>query len=184
MRINWVFSAKFYPGPEIDLEGLRGIGPSWGSDRSWRACETDNVICDDFGRGRELLNRQFQNRCNFYIPRRHFQSFGRPEKVKVYDGEFTEEVTDIEDIVAMHLAASQSDLLLLAGFDLSSIPDDLDRMERHRAWNRIGLIRSIIAADPDIQWVAVDHANKLDKRYNDLPNLTRDTMENVLKLLL
>ena len=121
--------------------------------------------------------------CNFYIPRKHFQEIGRPLGVKFYDGDFLELVDDLEDIVAMHLVASKSDIVLLAGFDLSIQNTPQDRFAQHRLKNRLGLMRSAFVNNPEIQWVLVDHPKEVDKAFSDLSNLTCDVMKNVLNLL-
>jgi len=183
MRINWVFASFWIPDVTIDMDGVKNTGPSWGSWKSWRACSTDNVICHDRGRAQELLNRAFQAVCNFYVPRKYYQELGRPVGIKLYDGDFLEEAPDLEDIIAMHLAAANSDIVLLAGFDFSKPMLVDDKFEMHKIKNRLGLTRQVIASNQDIQWVIVDHAAEMDTAFTELPNLTRDTVNNVLQLL-
>lgn len=183
MRINWIYSATYNPEPEVDIESIKQTGPSWGSWRSWRACNTDNVICHNRPKAIDLVDREFYKNCNFYIPRKHFQEIGRPLGVKFYDGDFLELVDDLEDIVAMHLVASKSDIVLLAGFDLSTQNTPQDRFVQHRLKNRLGLMRSAFVNNPEIQWVLVDHPKEVDKAFSDLSNLTCDVMKNVLNLL-
>ena len=184
MRVNWVIASGYQLDPALDPDQLKLVGPIWGSWRTWRACSTDNVICNDFPKSRELLDRAFQAVCNFYVPRKFYQDLGRPIGLKLYDGEFGQDVDHLEDIVAMHLAASVSDIVLLLGFDFAEIQLPEDQLKKHKINNWHGLIRSIIASDNRIQWVAVDHPIELDKSYQNLPNLTCDTMENALKLLI
>jgi hypothetical protein len=45
------------------------------------------------------------------------------------------------------------------------------------------LTRSLIAGHPNTQYVLIDHQKKLEKTFQDLPNLTCDSLGNVLKLL-
>jgi hypothetical protein len=103
--------------------------------------------------------------------------------VKLYEGEFTQEVDCPDDIVALHLVSNISDIVLLAGFDLSKKEKALDRFQEHKDFNYYALIQSIITANPDTQWVLVDHPNSVDKSFKKLSNLTCDIMPNVLKLL-
>jgi len=103
--------------------------------------------------------------------------------VKLYDGDFSPEVDDIEDIVALHLAAAQSDIVLLLGFDWVMPKDVTDRLVRHKLTNRHGLMRGVIDGSPNVQWVAVD-SEEMDKSYRSLPNLTSDSLRNVLQLLI
>ena len=183
MQVTWVFSAGYSPGPEVDLSAAKGVGPTWGSWKSWRACNTDNVICHDRAKARELLDRNFQTTCNFYLPKDHFQSLGRPSGVNLYSGDFSETIDDLEDVVAMHLVGHSSNIVLLAGFDLSTQEPAKDRLEQHRIQNRLGLMYRLFADTPKTQWVLVDHPKKLDKAYSKLENITCDTMESVLQLL-
>ena len=183
MQINTVFSASYNPGPEIDIAVLKDIGPTWGSWRSWRACLTDNVVCYENSRARQMLERNFQNLCNLYISKASYQDLGRPQGVKLYDGNYIETVVDLEDIITMHLVAPISNIVLLFGFDFTTpeTPDDV--FKRHQIQNRHGLQRQAIASNPEIQWVLVDHFNDIDKNYKELINLTCDKMKNVLHLL-
>ena len=183
MRVNWVIAAGHQIDPGLDLDQLKNIGPSWGSWKTWRSCSTDNVICHDLAKSKELVSRAFQAVCNFHVPRSFFQDLGRPMGLKLYDGDYKQQVESIEDIIAMHFAAANSDIVLMLGFDLSKPHTTEDRFEQHRITNYHGLIRSTIANAPETQWVAVDHTQSLDKAYQNLPNLTCDQMENVLKLL-
>jgi len=184
VRVNWVVPSNYQIDPTVDPTQLKLVGPLWGSWRTWRSCTTDNVICYDFAKARELLDRAFQSVCNFYLPRRYYQELGRPLGVKLYDGEFAHDLDHPEDIVTMHLAAGVSDIVLLLGFNFGDIVLPEDKLAQHKLKNWHGLIRSVIAADPKIQWVAVDHPAQFDKSYQNLPNLTCDTMANALKLLI
>lgn len=183
MNISWVYADSCQLDATIDVEKIKNIGPTWGSWRTWRSCATDNVVCDDISKIRELMQRAFQAVCNFYIPNRHYRTLDCPKGFKVYDGNFELEVDHIEDIVAMHLASVGSDIVLLKGFDLSAPTFTEDPFENHKIRNYHGLIRSIISNNPDTQWVLVDHPADLDKAYQTLTNLTCDQMENVIQLL-
>jgi hypothetical protein len=184
MKVTWIVAAGYSPDKPIDSESLKKIGPIWGSHRTWRDYNTDNVVCHDLDRGRQLIVRAFQAVCNLYLPKKHFADLGRPLGVRLYDGDFDQPVDDIEDIISMHLASQNSDICLLVGFDLA-LPESIeDRYQAHVIKNRHGMIRSVIAATPNVQWAVIDHSGNLDKSYQKLPNLTRDTMENALKLLI
>lgn len=184
MRINWVYANGHQIDPAVNIDTIKSIGPSWGSWKTWRPCQTDNVICHDLAKCRELMQRAFQAVCNFYIPRGFYQDLGRPLGTRLYDGDFKSDVDDIEDIIAMHLVAASSDLVLLTGFDLGAKELPADPLEKHKLKNRAGLIRSVIVGYPDVQWVLIDHATELDVAYQNLSNLTCDSLKNVLQLLL
>ncbi len=183
MRINWVVAADYRLDPAVSVDSIKAVGPVWGSHRTWRDMGTDNVICHDVERARQLIDRAFQAVCNFYLPKKFFVDLGRPLGVKLYEGDFDQSVKDIEDIIVMHLAGRSSDIVLMLGFDLD-LPDSIpDRLRAHEIKHRHGLMRSAISGNPDVQWVLLDN-NKVHQSYKELPNLTCDTMENALKLLI
>lgn len=183
MRINWVFEDSYVLDPTINVDLVKNIGPTWGSWRTWRSCSTDNVICHDRAKAQSLLERAFQAVCNFHIPKKYYADLGRPLRVKLYDGDFDHDIQRPENIVALHLAQKQSDIVLLVGFDLGPIVWPDDPFETKQLKDYHGMVRSLFATDPNIQWVLVDHAPELDKAYQDLTNLTCDKFANVLQLL-
>lgn len=174
MRINWVFAEGYKIEAKVDQ--IKSIGPTWGSWKTFKKCSTDNVICHDAKKSQELIAKAIQAVCNFYIPKKYYADLGKPIGVKLYEGEFPESVAHAEDIVSMHLAANQSDIVLLAGFDFS-------KAEKENQKPYLGMARSVINTDPNVQWVLVDHSNDLDPAFQNLSNLTCDSFENVLKLL-
>ena len=184
MRISWVYAQGYSLDPTVDINKIKDVGPTWGGWQTWRSCGTDNVICHELSKARELTQRAFHAVCNFYIPKKNYESLSRPVGVKLYEGEFPQETLAIQDIISLHLAAQNSDIVLMMGFDLATpvLPED-DRFEKHRILNQHGLIRGVVSGNPDVQWVVVDHAGDLDKAYQILPNLTCDNMENVIQLL-
>jgi hypothetical protein len=80
-----------------------------------------------------------------------------------------------DDIVALHLASNRVDIVLMLGFDLTRI----DPKNHHY----LGHVLSVIKQHPDTQWVLVDHPAEFDKNFQDLANLTCDSLGNVLQLL-
>ena len=183
MRVCWAVAAGHTIDPAVEIDSMKAIGPIWGSWKTWRGCSTDNVICHDRQRARELLDRAFQAVCNFYLPRSQYEFLQRPLGIKLYEGDYQQEVDDIEDIIALHLAAASADLVLMLGYDLAKLPANDDRFEQHKLINRHGLIRGTIAATSQVQWVMIDPADDLDRAYQTLPNLTCDTMKSALQLL-
>lgn len=184
MLVNWIFADGYQLDPTIESERIKSIGPTWGSWRTWRSCNTDNVICHDLTKASELIGRAFQAVCNFYVPKKFYQELGRPMGVKLYDSEFAFETEHIEDIVSMHLASESSDIVLLVGFDLSTPVPSNDKVTETKILHYHGMLRSKIQNSEKVQWVLVDHRNPLDIAYQNLSNLTCDTMENALKLLI
>jgi len=183
MKISWVVADGYTFDPTIHLNQVKDIGPVWGSWRTWRSCGTDNVISHEFKKSQELLQRAFQAVCNFYIPKHDYQGHGRPMGVKLYDGEYNSQLDRVEEIIAMHLAAQSSDIVLMLGFNLVMPENITDKLEQHKIKNYHGLVRSAIAANENVQWVAVDHASTPDQAYSTLPNFSCDVMDNVLQLL-
>jgi hypothetical protein len=183
MNISWILANGLIPDPELDLAKLKEIGPFWGGWQTWRSCGTDNVICNDFDRAQSLLVRKFNEGCNFYIPNTIYQRLDHPTAVKLYDGTTELDLENKEEIIAMHLAGSQSDLVLLLGFDWQPRPKNPDRLQEHRAQNYRTLIKQAIAENSQVQWVLIDHTPELMLELKDLPNITQDSLASVLKLL-
>lgn len=185
MKISWVVATGYQLDPVLDIETIKHIGPIWGGYTTWRSCGTDNVVCHSVSRAQELVRRNFHQKCNFYTYHENFQIIGRPNNIKLYHGmgDFELAVDNIDDIVAMNLAASTSDIVLLLGFDFGNPEQPGDQFELHKITNRHGLIRSCIAQNSQVQWLVVDHSGVMNTRYAELSNLSSDKMENVLQLL-
>ena len=183
MNVSWVLANSLVLDPTVDIEAIKAVGPFWGGWQTWRSCGTDNVICNDFNRAQSLLTRKFNEGCNFYIPNTIYQSLDRPPRVRLYDGTTNLDLENKEEIIAMHLAASQSDIVLLLGFSWQPQPKNPDRLQEHRAQNYRNLIKQVMVENQTVQWVLIDHAPKIMLELNDLPNLTQDTLSSVLKML-
>ena len=183
MNISWVLADSVLLDPLQDIVALKNVGAFWGSWRTWRSCETDNVICNDSVKANDLIKQNFQKNCNFYISNAVFQQLGRPEEVRLYEGAFTHDVDHQDEIVAVHLVTGTSDIVLLLGFNFTEHMPLADRLQEHRAQNYRGLIRQAIKDNTHIQWVLVDHPGELGKDMSNLENLTVDTMQNVLALI-
>jgi len=182
MNISWVMSDSVELDPTQDIGSLKQVGALWGSWRTWRACETDNVICHDQTKAVELIKRNFQTHCNFYIPNSIYHNIDRPEGVRLYQGEFVHDVIQQEEIVAVHLAAAASEIVLLLGFDLTELVPDSDRLKTHQAHHHRNLLRQAIKDNQQVQWVVVDHLGPLDPNLINLPNISLDSLQTVLTL--
>ena len=178
LKLAWVLADAAAHDPEMDPERIKNIGSTWGSWKTWRSCKTDNVICHDLGQAKNLVLRNFHQQCNFYVPETSYQDLERPSGVKLYKGDFKHEVTNQEEIVTLHLAASQNDILLLFGFNLQE-RELTDRFQKHQWHNYKRLIRQLIVEDPDKQWILVNHPGELAEDFDGLPNLSHDTLENI-----
>jgi hypothetical protein len=182
MNINWVLANSAQIDPMVEVSKLKELGSFWGGWRTWRACQTDNVICNDQIKCDELLKRNFHRSCNFYIPNSVYLNLGRPEGVKLYEGMFVHEVDNQEDIISMHLAASNSDIVLLLGFDFSDQSRFEDKLIEHRAHNYRSLTKQVIVNNQNTQWVVLDHPAEFRKDLQTLPNLGRDNLINILQV--
>lgn len=183
MNINWVLANSYIPDPTINLDQLKSCGAFWGGWQTWRASGTDNVICHDHAKASDLIKRAFHAVCNFYIPNSLYVSLDRPAGVRLYEGEFVHDLDDHEEIIALHLVAGVSDIVLLLGYDLSEPEKLADRLQEHRATNHRNLLRQAIQDNPTVQWVAVDHEKEFRKDLQDFANLTRDSLDNVIGML-
>lgn len=181
MKISWVLSDSVHLDPMQNIEDLKRLGAIWGSWCTWRACATDNVICHQLSQASELIKRNFHRNCNFYIPNDIFVDLDRPQGVNLYEGKFAHDVIHQEEIVAMHLAATTSDIVLMLGFDLTELSPDADRLQAHRALHHRNMLKQAIKTYDQVQWVIVDHPNPLDPALVNVPNLSTDTLQTVLE---
>ena len=181
-KISWVLSDSVVLDPTQDIVALKNIGALWGSWQTWRSCQTDNVICHSQSKAVELTKRNFQTHCNFYIPNSVYLNIDRPAGVILYEGDFVHDVIRQEEIVAIHLAATTSDIVLLLGFDLTALVPGPDRLEANQAQHHRNHIRQAILDYQQVQWVVVDHPGDLDPNLAILDNIVTDTLESVLAL--
>jgi hypothetical protein len=182
-KISWVLSDSVVLDPTHDIEDFKKIGAFWGSWRTWRTCQTDNVICHDQIKTAELIQREFQNLCNFYIPDSAHANLDRPAGIKVYAGEFVHDVIRQEEIVAMHLAATTSDIVIMLGWDLAELQPNPDKLQANQELHHRNLVRQAFLDYNQIQWVIIDHKGSVDPNLTNLDNVVTDTIESVLDLI-
>ena len=175
MNISWVIAEGYQFDPTINLDTIKNVGPIWGSWTTWRGCGTDNVICNNKAKARGLIDQKFNEGCNFYVSNSLYHELDKPDRVQRYGGSFQHDLQHTDDIVALHWAKTSADIILMLGFDLISI----DTNNQHY----YGPVLSVIKQHPDTQWVLVDHPKDLYKNFQDLSNLTCDSLGNVLQLL-
>lgn len=184
MNITWVLADDLILDPTINVNIVKQIGSMWGSWKTWRAYSTDNVICHDMRKADDLIKREFHKSCNFYISNSTYSLTGRPAGVKLYEGDFMgHDVDNQDELVAMNLAASQSDIVLLLGFDWSTKTPDPDKLREVRARNYRGLVLQAVKSRPNVQWILVEHSGEIMPELAELPNLDKDTFNNVLGIL-
>ena len=183
MRINWVVADSTVLPPDVDVNILKDIAAIWGGWRTWRGCSTDNVVCNDAGKARELLKRKMNEMCNMYVPSSIYAELDRPRGVYLYEGNFTFEIDNKDELISIQLASGQSDVVLLVGFDWTEQPKSADRLTAHRATNYQRFVRDAISSNPAVQWVLVDHEGEVHSELAVFENLTKDTLDNVIELL-
>jgi hypothetical protein len=183
MKINWVAANTTILDPTVDLEKIKNIGSIWGGWQTWRGCQTDNVICHSMKKSADLLQRGFNTICNFYIPKDNYSLLDQPQSVCLYEGKFPDDIEQADEIVALHLAAGLSDIVLLLGFDWTERPKLEDRLQEHRAHVYRTLVNGVVRNNPGVQFVAVDHPNEFRTDLAQFENLTRDSMSTALSLL-
>ena len=103
MKINWVVADATVIAPDVDITAIKNIASIWGSWRTWRGCSTDNVVCNDAGKARELLKRNMQEMYNMYIPESMYAELDRPRSVRLFGGQFTFAVDNQDELIAIHL---------------------------------------------------------------------------------
>lgn len=183
MKISWVLCQTLRPD-FADPAVIRSVGPAWGSWETWKAYKTDNVVCTDLEQARTLIQRAFHAVANFYVPKDFYATLGRPVGLKLYDGEFKgPAIKNRDDIVALNLTSSTSDIVLLLGFNLSPLSKDADKIERAYEEAYQYNIRGVIRDNPNVQFVLVNYEYDLSKPFTELENLTQDSLESVVELL-
>ena len=183
MRINWVVADRTVLPSDVNVADLKDIAAIWGSWRTWRGCGTDNVICNDATHARDLIKRRMNKQCNLYIPNAVYTQLDRPSSVRLYEGQFTFEIDNPDELIGIQLVSGQSDIVLLMGFDWRNKPVTEDRLAAHRAANYRRFVQDAIAATPAVQWVLIDHAGPIGSDLAHLGNLTQDSLESVIELL-
>ena len=174
MKIAWLFSENTDLGPQVNVKQLHDLAPIWGGWKTWRGYATDNVICYDVGQAQNLLEQDYQKVCNLYIHQTAWEKANKPAGVRVFGGDFPVDVPHPDDIVAMHLSASQNQIVLMVGFALD---------QKQPVTPYVELIAQSVKTNSKTQWVLVDHAKELCAPFADLKNITCDNMSNVLSLL-
>ena len=182
-RFAWVLSDSAQLDPTQDIEQYKKIGAFWGGWRTWRSCQTDNVVCHDQVKAAELLKRNFQSMCNFYLPDSVYTSLDRPQGVKVYAGQFVHDIIRQEEIVAMHLAASTNDIVILLGWDLSKLQPGADKLVNNQLQHHRNMVRQAFITYDTTQWIIADHTEEIDPQILQTQNVMVDSVDSVLALV-
>ena len=170
MNIQWVLADTALLDPTVNLDALKDIGAFWGSWTTWRAYNTDNVVCYNHSKAKELVTNKFNQACNLYIPQAVYEELNKPQQVRAFGSDFAHPVDHPDEIVSLFLAASTADIVLLLGFDWSNI-------EGHY----FGYVLQALNSYPDVQFVLID-SPKSTAKIAELDNVMQDTMQNVLEM--
>lgn len=162
---------------------MRDLGVVWGPWKSWRLCQTDNVIVNEFEDAQTLLTRKFNDVCNFWTNEDNFAKLGRPDKVNLYRQLINPDLILKDDILALALAASRYKIVLVVGYDLSTLASSASQLDKHNKKKWIAEIKKIIKTNSNTQFVFVDLPKSAMQDFSNLENFTNDTYDNILKLL-
>jgi hypothetical protein len=176
MNINWVIGEHIILDPTTDINHLKKIGSMWGSWKTYRTCPTDNTICHDTEKARDLVKNKFHTMSNLYVHTDAFKDVETPQNIREFGGNFEHEVENRDEIICIHLCASIADIVLLFGFDWST--GGLKSKSQHYR----GLTLQAIKSYPDTQFLLVDHVDNIDPDYTVLDNLMSDSLKNILSI--
>ena len=177
MNLAWLFAENTILPPTTSVQAIKDLAPIWGSWRTQRSYQADNVVCWDPTQAVKLVAQGYAKICNLYIPEKIYQQLQKPKGVRAFGGDFDFSVDSVDDIVATHLAASVADVIIMVGFDLEAKTKSSPSRN-----NYIGLLAQAIESSGK-QWVIVDHHTDLAESIQKLSNITRDLLPNVLQLL-
>jgi hypothetical protein len=179
MNIAWLFAENTLLPPATDMQAIKNVAPIWGSWRTQRGYQTDNVICWDSQQATQLVSQGYADICNLFVHQRVYEELDKPDNVHVFGGDFVHAVDSSDDIVGMHLVATTADVILMVGFDFTEPKTSSESKN-----NYLGLAAQVVIDHPRQQWVMIDHAINLAKPFAGLENITCDRMKNVLQLLM
>ena len=177
MNIAWLFAENTVLPPTTPVQAIKDLAPIWGSWRTQRSYQSDNVVCWDPDQAEKLVRQGYAKICNLYIPESIYKQLEKPAGVRVFGGGFDFAVDSVDDIIATHLVASVADVILMVGFDLETKAKSSASRN-----NYIGILAQAISTSGK-QWVIIDHHTDLAEPIQKLPNITRDLLPNVLQLL-
>jgi hypothetical protein len=174
MNICWVLAEHAVIPIALTAITLKSVAPIWSSWRNVRSFDVDNAVCYDIEQASKLIANDYHTVCNLYVSETVVQQH-QNLPLKAFGGSFDFDIVSQDDIVGLHLASAQGQVVLLLGFDLGpkgSKPSDY-----------LELIYQTINSYPQTQYVIIDQPGSVDKKLLTLANLTCDNLENVLTLL-
>lgn len=174
MNIAWVLAEHAVLLSSVTGNSLNTAAPIWSSWRHVRGYQVDNAVCYNALMAQRLIDQGWHQLCNLYVPDAVIQK-NPASRVSAFGGSFDLNIPSQDDIVCAHLAAAQSNVVLLLGFDLDrSTPENQTYVD---------LIYAVMDSYPKVQWVMIDPEGKPEPRFFELTNFTCDSIQNVLNLL-
>jgi hypothetical protein len=183
MKIGWALSENIGKNV-IDITTLQEGAPTWGSCSVYGNYNVDNIICNDIKHAERMVNQNIQSSANLYIPQDNFSVLGNPPNIKTFQGSFNDgNINFKDDIVTMNIVASTYDIILLLGFKFTKPKPKDDKLTQHKQLAYLHNIKTIVESNEDKQFVLVNYKGKLSKEFDDIENLSRDSLANVLELV-
>lgn len=183
MRFNWVLASQYTHCDDIDWQRIQNCAPTWAALDSKRKLSAQNSVCSSGTACLAALESAAFNSTNLYVPHDFWQQQGRPGNVRAFQGTPYPNIAGVDDIIALHLAAAHSDIVLMLGFDFCLNTGPVDRRTAKSLQEYHGLLRSLIVNTPETQFVAIDQGQQLASPYQNIANLTCDTLQAVLTLM-
>jgi hypothetical protein len=183
LRICWIISQDI-PNNLIDPVVIKDTGTSWGSWLTHSIYSPDNCICSNTTEAKALIQHSIQDVCTLYIMKESYSHLGKPAGVKLFNGQFKNNlISNKDDIIALNLAVPEADLVLLAGFNFGPLLNTDEKGPREARLEYYFNVREIIQGHPQTQFVLVEYTGGLASWAQELDNLTEDTVESVKNLL-
>lgn len=163
MKIAWVLSESLQLPPKYTNQQLHDVAPIWASWKLWRAYQPDHCVCGDINQAQYCIDHDYHRYTNLYIP--DVLDIKLPN-VNKFGSQGATGLVNINDVIALHLAAVGHDLILVLGFD-----------QDHNS------LKHVIRQFSDVQWVYVTTDLNSNPQWN-YTNFTCDLLDNVLQSLL
>jgi len=183
MEICWVVQKDYDPKLGIGAEKMKELCTVWGAHSSWRQCQTDNCVVEDFSEARRLVDRDFNLKTNLWTHEENYDDLGRPGALSLHKIAIDKTLQDKDDLVALALAGARYDLVMCIGFDISFHKDITDKLELHEHKRYLSAIANIVRGFNQTQFVFIDLLDDPSENFDGLENITCDNIQNVLTLV-
>jgi hypothetical protein len=183
MEICWVVQKDYNPNLGIGADSMNNICTTWGSHTSWRQCNTNNCVVEDYTEARRLIDRQFNLKTNLWIHEENYDDLGRPEALSLHKITIDKTLQDADDLVALALAGARYDLVMAVGFDISLHNEITDKLALHEHKKYLSAIANIVRGFSQTQFVFIDLPADPSENFDGLENVTCDNIQNVLTLV-